>query len=466
MIQVELVQSLFSLPGGKGNYLDAVYEFLVWLEPRTATTRDDAFGWFQERFNAVKSAPYYLPVLRDLGVIELDRGRNGAIRLTEMARTLLRSDRAEGARIIAERFTTGFVANRDILGLFAASGHPLGLDEVHQRLSPRFPSWTTATQIDFRLRWFASLGLLEVVNGRTYQITDLGRDFALRYPPDSTPPENGHIRTVAPVGANSLEALVEELRASSIDSARPIRFETALARAFETLGFAVRQIGGSGDTDVLIEASIGDETYSAVVDAKARGSGKVDQLEVLTLKDHQTNNRADHGLVVAGSFAGGKVSSHAQEQGITLLPLAVLEDWLRLHDAWPQDLLAYRSLFRMKGMVEKLPPDLLQVSKDRKRWGRLLADIVDLFGETYESGLTDPLSAREAFKMLVTRKRGVIYPEQDVAGVMDLLSHPVVGALTRKNDGYILVMSRETLALRLRRLAEEVESLEIEEPVS
>ena len=49
-----------------------------------ATTREDAFGWFQDRFNALKSAPYYLPVLRDFGVIELERGRNGAVRLTEM----------------------------------------------------------------------------------------------------------------------------------------------------------------------------------------------------------------------------------------------------------------------------------------------------------------------------------------------------------------------------------------------
>ena len=29
-------------------------------------------------------------------------------------------------------------------------------------------------------------------------------------------------------------------------------------------------------------------------DARARGSGKVDQLEVLSLKDHQADNRADH----------------------------------------------------------------------------------------------------------------------------------------------------------------------------
>jgi hypothetical protein len=466
MNHVELVQSIFSLPGGNGRYIDAMHEFLAWLEPRATTTREDAFGWFQDRFNAVKTAANYLPVLRDFGVVELERGRNGAIRLTEMGRAVLGIDRPEQARLLAERFMTHFVANREILGLFALSEHPLSRNEVHQRLGPRFPSWKTATQLDFRLNWFGSLGLLAPVQGRTFEITDQGREFARRYPPDPAASEDGQATVSREAASNPLESLLDELRAASTDSSKPVRFEAALARAFETLGFAVQQLGAAGDTDVLVEASIGDETYSVVVDAKARGSGKVDQLEVLSLKDHQASNRADYVVVVAGNFAGGKVAGHAQEQGITLLPLPVLEDWLRLHDTWPQDLLVYRSLFKLKGMVEKLPTDLLQVAKDRKRWGKLLADVVDLFSETYESGLTEPLSIREVFKMLVTRKRGVHYPEKDVAGIMELLGHPVVGALAKKDDGYILAMSRETLALRLRRLAEEVESLEFEGPAT
>ena len=267
-----------------------------------------------------------------------------------------------------------------------------------------------------------------------------------------------------PTVLSPLDSLIQELRAASTDSGHPNRFETALARAFETLGFAVKQLGESGDTDVLAEAPAGSETYLVVADAKSRGSGKVDQLEVLSLKDHQAINGASYAVVVAGAFAGGKVSSHAYDQEITLLPLPVLEDWLRLHDAWPQDLLTYRSLFAIKGLVEKLPADLLRVTNDRKSWGKLLADVVDLFSETYEHGLGEPLTTQDVFKMLVTRKRGVHYPEKDVSSTMELLSHPVVGALVHREGGYILVMARETLALRLRRLAEEVESFDIEEP--
>ncbi len=68
--------------------------------------------------------------------------------------------------------------------------------------------------------------------------------------------------------------------------------------------------------------------------------------------------------------------------------------------------------------------------------------------------------------MLVTRKRGVRYPEKDVASIIDLLGHPVIRALARNGDGHILVRSRETLALRLKRLAEEVVHQDMDEPTT
>jgi hypothetical protein len=472
MSATELVQSTFSLPGGKGKYLDTLVEFLTWLQPREKTTREDAIAWFDERFSAAKSAQYYLPVIRDLGAIELERGRGGAIHLTELGRMVLGADRDEQVRSIADRFLAGFVANREILALYATSDHPLGQKEVRARLAALFPSWTTAAQFEFRLSWMDSLGLLKAVSGRTFEITEIGREFAAKYPAELPPSANhrlleGNAVKIAeppvPLTQRPLEDLIAELRAASTDSSKPVRFEAALARAFEALGFSVKQVGDSGDTDVLVEAPVGESSYLVVVDAKARGSGKVDQLEVLSLKDHQALNEAEYAVVVAGSFAGGKVPAHALDQGVTLVPLPVLEDWLRLHDAWPQDLLTYRAILASKGLIEKLPVEVVRVANDRKRWGKLLADVVDLLGETYGHGLTEPLTARDVYKMLVIRKQGVHYPEKDVAGIMELLSHPVVGALAVKDGGYSLVMSRETLGLRLRRLAEEIESLDVEE---
>ncbi|MGE3820878.1 MAG: restriction endonuclease [Isosphaeraceae bacterium] len=463
------VQSIFSLPGGKGKYVDTLVEFLSWLSGRENTNRLEAGEWFDTRFGAARSTQYYLAVLRDFGVVELDRGKQGAVRQTDLGRKLLKADQETQVAILVERFVDGFAANREILDTFAKSNAPVSLQELRSRLREKFPFWTSVYQYDYRLGWFDTLGLLRSVSGRTFEITPKGKEYSHKYPPT----EN-HIPPILVVGRNGdtnppeitspLEELISELRSASIDSTRPSRFENALGRAFETLGYSVKQLGESGDTDVLAEAAAGNDSYLIVADAKSRGTGKVDQLEVLSLKDHQTLNEADYAVVVAGGFAGGKVAAHAAEHGVTLLPLGVLEAWLRLHDAWPQDLIVYRSIFTIKGFVENLPAELLRVTNDRKRWGRLLADIVDLFSETYEHGLSEPLSPRDVFRMLVTRKRGVPYPERDVSGILEMLSHPVVGALNHKEGGYILVMSRETLGLRLRRLAEEVESLDSIEP--
>ncbi len=230
MGHVEPIQSIFSLPGGNGRYLGAVYEFLGWLEPRVATSREDAFGWFRDRFNAIKSAPYYLPVLRDFGVIEVERGRDGAIRLTGMGRDVLHSEKSAGTRIIAEWFMTHFVASREMLELFATAGRPLGLDEVHRTPGPRFPSWTTPTQFDFRLSWFQSLGLLKPVKGRVFEITDIGRELAAKYPP--MPPYRmlasrwSESDRISPGARSSLwltnSARLRQIRQSRRDSRRPL----------------------------------------------------------------------------------------------------------------------------------------------------------------------------------------------------------------------------------------------------
>ena len=181
---------------------------------------------------------------------------------------------------------------------------------------------------------------------------------------------------------------------------------------------------------------------------------------MLSLKDHQALNKAEYAIVVAGSFAGGKVASHAQEQAVTLLPLKVLEAWIRLHDAWPQDLLVYRSLFTIKGIVDELPNDMLRVTHDRKRWGKLLADIVDLFGDTYENGLREPSSP--------ARSSGCSSPGSGVSTTRRRTSRACSTCSATRS----MVLSRrrrpdtswrcrrETLALRLRRLARKSESLD------
>ena len=68
--------------------------------------------------------------------------------------------------------------------------------------------------------------------------------------------------------------------------------------------------------------------------------------------------------------------------------------------------------------------------------------------------------------MLVTRMRGVRYPNQQVRDAITLLIHPVIEAALGDNEtGISLAMNRSTLARALRALADQIETVEAETEV-
>jgi len=236
-----------------------------------------------------------------------------------------------------------------------------------------------------------------------------------------------------------------------------------VARAFEFLGFTVDQLGESGETDVLVQALLGPDSYTVVVDAKARGRGKLQNLEVYTLKDHLQKNEADYAVVVAGSFAGGKIVRHAQDNGIVLLSVPVLGEWLHIHSQLPLNLNDYRAMFATAGLVDGLPTAVKSAAEKQEKWGRLLVDLLELIQETYELGLSQSLPTNQLFAMLVTRLRGVRYAEQDVNQAITLLTHPALrAALGTGETGISLAMNRHTLAQTFRSLADRIETVEAE----
>jgi hypothetical protein len=480
-----LIQSAWALPGGNSRYLDTLVECLEWLITTPSATRDDMIQWFGERYNSAKSGPSYLTVLDNLGVIERDRG--GRLEITTMGRRVVEGSTSERVDLVARRFLTGYVGFREILHLLAESGEPLPTREIIQRLQRHFPTWTSPYQFEFRLGWLSSLGLVERGNGRVYEIAEPGRRYAREFPPEiqpltderrpepgggsapsspfaAAPTDEGRLdATLSKTPASAppsdpLEELLKELREAAVDSANPDRFETIIARVYEELGFSVTQLGESGETDVLVAAVIGEASYSVVVDAKSRHTGRVDQLEVLTLVGHKRASKADFAAVIAGGFGGGKVATQAREHGVVLLPVHVIEEWVRTHYQWPQSLESYRIMFSTGGLVERLPNELLRNIKVETRWSGLLSEVIELISEMYGFGSSEPMSPQQVYRLLVARLRGVQFPEHDVARAMEFLSHPALGALVEENGGYVLVMPRQSLGLRLRRLADGIEN--------
>jgi hypothetical protein len=257
------------------------------------------------------------------------------------------------------------------------------------------------------------------------------------------------------------ETLIGELQDAATDGANPGRLERAVAQAFELLGFAVDLLGEGGDTDVLVQANAGPHSYTAVVDAKARKTGKLVGVDPYTLLDHRRKNSAQYAVVVAGDFAGGRLAAHAEDAGIVLLSVPVLSGWLRLHARTPLNLLAYKVMFEKPGIVTGLSPAISAAAEQRRSWASLIVDLVDLFHVTYANGLLEPQPLSQLFAMLFTKLQGVRYPRHMVDDAVALLTSPALTAvITDKEHGYTLAVSRATLVRSLRALADDIEHLD------
>ena len=97
-----------------------------------------------------------------------------------------------------------------------------------------------------------------------------------------------------------IKTIVKRLKVSQFKSESYTQFEEDIKEAFNFLGFEAELIGGSGDTDVLLVANIGKESFKVNVDGKTSRSGKIidRQIDWLSLRDHRDKRKADFVVVV------------------------------------------------------------------------------------------------------------------------------------------------------------------------
>jgi predicted transcriptional regulator len=460
----ELIRSLWPLPGGNKHYLDTLNRILQWAASTEDPTREQFYEWLMAEYNVSEStAKSYLSVVTRLGALE--SRRNGALTVTALGEKVLMAEPEDKARIVVERFMSDYLAFPEVLAVYDEANEAIHLSEMVEALQPSFPRWTSKAQFEYRALWLLSLGALQQENGRNYSITDFGRTVAREHPASvefPAPPEEAEVAEpeteAKPKPQNEVTRLIAELEEAATDSTQPDHLERAVAEAFEFLGFAVDQLGESGETDVLARADVGPESYSVIIDAKARHTGKLQTLEPYTLQDHLTSNEADYVVVVAGDFATGKVARHAKTSSIVLLPISLLSEWLRMHATTPFNLAEQRVMFTSPGLLSQIPLALKAIADRRKQWSHLLIDMMQLISETYSHGLIESLSSEHLFTMLVTRLEGVRYPKQQVVEAIEFLTHSAVeAALGDAEDGVALAMNRKTLARSLRALADRIE---------
>ncbi|MEV6489520.1 hypothetical protein AB0M20_12955, partial [Actinoplanes sp. NPDC051633] len=116
------------------------------------------------------------------------------------------------------------------------------------------------------------------------------------------------LRTAAVRFESAPQELVAELRDSS--HAGAARFEKAIARIFQSMGFRAERDGRSGKKDILVVAPVGAQEYTFTVEGKGSKHAIVnDAAEISGASAHARDAGASFAIVVAREFAGFRGST-------------------------------------------------------------------------------------------------------------------------------------------------------------
>lgn len=178
----------------------------------------------------------------------------------------------------------------------------------------------------------------------------------------------------------TLSEIISRLRETQNNSEAPAEFEQAIADAFAFLGMEAQVIGGPGDTDVLLTANVGNESYKVSVDGKTSRSGKIsgNQIDWFSLRDHRKKNQAQFVLVVGADFAGGALTDRAKEHGgVSLLETDDLIRLMDAHSTFPLTLIELKDLFKEHGEVASQVEDLVSQSSARRNMLKQFRAVVE-----------------------------------------------------------------------------------------
>ncbi len=176
-----------------------------------------------------------------------------------------------------------------------------------------------------------------------------------------------------------VEALCQRLEVTQRQSQTPRLFEAAITDAFDFLGFEAQHIGGAGETDVLARASLGQSSYSVVIDAKSTHTGKVPDAQITwpVIDRHRQGHRATFAAVIGEDFSGGQLQDFADQYKVTLITTSALLELVRLHSSAPFNLHELKELFTIFGRADAALQALLERHKRNQRHWLLISDIID-----------------------------------------------------------------------------------------
>lgn len=491
-------KGVLPLPGGYDRYLEWLKGVCTFIENHRPR-QDELRNWLQDRYSLTEgSADLRVGFLYKVGLLNSTGGTPSVASLT---RRWLDSD--DSSLIIAQVHSrTRFIGEMlSEVQAAATSGENLTTSELLHIANVRYDcGWFSSTQIDNRRGWLQSAGMLSMSAENRFEITSRGKALLRRLDLDKPPPTTAHAKSVdaqsspestesegTTVGTadspdsgdrlssgtviksldrppKSAGALADELQVAATDSINPTRFELAVRDAFEFLGFRAEQLGGSGTTDVLLDASRGKgHSYRVTVDAKSVGAGSSNrgqlrdqQVDWETLKEHREQYSATYSLLIGPNPAGKRLFERGRKSSVAIMSSAELAQLCRQHEAAPLGLGDYECLF-MTGGATDLSPINEKVDEAIRR--RDLVDAVcrALIDECSDLG---PMSARDLRLTLRHQDAEQSWAEDEIEDVLRILSSTFVGVVEIASSSreaptrYIPATSLSGARRRLQALAE------------
>lgn len=454
-------KGVMPMPGGYDGYLASTRRICAIIDELRPTSAELSARISDEFGVGVKGARNRESFLRKVGIIRVD---GGLVHVTEWTRRWLESS-DDDVLVALLHSRCRFIGE-----MLFETRTPRSVDDLLAIVSVRYGlKWDTNTQINNRRGWLQSAGHLTVDGDGMISVTDAGRALLARLdlqrpdegtgasvpkplPSPAAPTESP--ATPAATQVPAPEALALEIESSSTDSGDPNRFERAVRDAFAFLGFEAEWLGGSGQTDVLLDAPLGKESsFSVTVDAKttAKGSLGDQQVDWQTLDDHRELHKADYCALVAPNPSTGRLAERAQNHHVAVLSARQLAGLVRQHARVPLVLSEYRALFTTGGMVDTT--DLDEIADDGDRLVRLAAALCQTLND--DCMTFGPLRARDLWMTLARSEIGEGSSEEEIQTLLDALGSPLVRAIDGSaTDGYVLATSPKVTQMRLRLLGE------------
>ncbi|MGW3037381.1 hypothetical protein ACWDCB_40030 [Streptomyces sp. NPDC001178] len=312
--------------------------------------------------------------------------------------------------------------------------------------------------VSARLQLLSACGLAAKRTSTTYQATPAGRAFLEHFPlapaitgPDETdtkktPSEEGS------TAATPATRIAQELESAAHDSAHPERLEHVVIAAFAALGLDGKHIGGSGHADGALQLGIGAHRRTVAVEAKTAATGPVPPERVIFegLAEHRERLDAAITLLVGPQFHDRVHKSASRDQAVAVLHTDFLAELVRDHESTPLGADQLDALINPRLDAREREEAITEGRQEQLRRIKVERAVVAALLEEAEHSAEGWLTLRDLERDL--RKAGLPDSKTLISQSLDLLGHPRIAAVERRQGEFRIVADRKAIGSRMRAL--------------